>query len=269
MVTGAGRGIGRAISLALASEGANLILTARSETELQSVASEIRESGVTALVIPCDVSQPSQVESLFNKTQQHYGSLDILVNNAGMIKPIGPIEETDPMEWMNTISVNLFGTYNCSRAAVPIMRAQGYGKIINMSGGGATSANPFFSAYSTSKAGIVRLTDTLAAELEAFHIDVNAIAPGPVYTQIIKDIINAGEQAGEKLKSQALNVQESESDPTRVTQLATFLASEASDGLTGRLISAIWDEWESFTAEKIHEIVEKDWYQLRRTVPPS
>ena len=79
----------------------------------------------------------------------------------------------------------------------------------------------------------------------------------------------AGEQAGEKLKSQALNVQESESDPTRVTQLATFLASGASDGLTGRLISAIWDEWESFTTEKIHEIVEKDWYQLRRTVPPS
>lgn len=269
MVTGAGRGIGRAISLAFASEGANLILTARSETELQSVASEIKESGLTALVIPCDVSQPSQVESLFQKTQQHYGSLDILVNNAGMINPIGPIEKTDPIEWMNTISVNLFGTYNCSRAAVPIMQAQRYGKIINMSGGGATSANPFFSAYSTSKAGIVRLTDTLAAELEAFHIDVNAIAPGPVYTQIIKDIINAGDHAGEKLKSQALNVQESESDPTRVTQLATFLASEASDGLTGRLISAIWDEWDSFTAEKIHEIVEKDWYQLRRTVPPS
>ena len=230
---------------------------------------EVRQLGVQSLVVPCDVSDPEQVESLFNKTEQRFGGLEILVNNAGLIKPIGPIEETNPVEWMKTIMVNLFGTYNCSRAAVPIMRKRGYGKIINMSGGGATSANPFFTAYSASKAGVVRLTDTLAAELKESHIDVNAIAPGAVYTQITRDIIDAGEQAGEKLTTEALNVQESETEPTRVTQLATFLASGESDGLTGRLISAIWDNWDSFTPEKIKQILEEDWYQLRRTTPPS
>lgn len=269
IITGAGRGIGREIALAFATQGSRLVIAARSIQEIESVQAEIEELGSKALAVPCDISNPEAVTSLFNQTQQFFGKLDILVNNAGVIKPIAPIEETDPKEWIETILTNLYGTYNCSRAAIPMMRQQGQGKIINMSGGGATSANPYFTAYSTSKAGIVRLTDTLASELLKDHIDVNAIAPGAVFTQITKDIIDAGEQAGERLQTEALQVQTSKTEASRVTGLAIFLASSESDGLTGRLISAIWDDWDSFTPERIKTIAKTDWYQLRRTVPPT
>lgn len=268
VVTGASRGLGRETAIAFAREGADVVLAARTESDLNDTAEFVRSLGRRAVTVRCDVARPEDVEALLRVADAAYGRVDILVNNAGRITPIGPLQDIAPAEWLDTMMVNLGGTFLCCHEALPVMLRQGGGKIINISGGRATSTFPNFSAYTTSKSAILRFTETLAAEVKNLNIQINAIAPGALRTRMTQDILHAGDGAGDDALAEAQQVQESGgTDLETVTGLAVFLASDESGGLTGRVLSALWDDWQGMTPERIEEISETDWYTVRRVVP--
>ena len=264
VVTGAGRGIGKAIALAFAREGADVVVVSRTPSEVKETAAQIGALGRHALALRVDVSRVQDVENMVASATEEFGRIDVLVNNAGILGPVGPLVENDVKHWIETIKVNLIGTFLCCKAVLPVMIAQRKGKIINLSGGGAAYPNPRFSAYATSKAAVVRLTDTLAEELTEFNIQVNAIAPGAINTGIQEEILAAGKVAGKKALAEARKVRETGGTHLNVpAALAVFLASEESKGLTGKLISAVWDDWQNL-GKRVSEIVSTDLYTLRR-----
>jgi NAD(P)-dependent dehydrogenase (short-subunit alcohol dehydrogenase family) len=267
IVTGAGRGIGAAISLAFAEEGADLALVSRTLSEIMSVAAQVQKTGRRAAAISADVSEKKSVDRMMEQVIREFGRVDVLVNNAGVQGPIGVMVDNDCENWIRTIQINLVGTFLCCKAVLPFMIKQGRGKIINLSGGGAAQPRPRFSAYSASKAAVVRLTETLAEELREFNIQVNAIAPGAVNTRMLDQVLAAGQDAGEKAIEEAGKQMETGGVPPDVpAALAVFLASDDSNGLTGRLISAAWDDWKNMK-EHISEVMSSDMYTLRRINP--
>jgi 3-oxoacyl-[acyl-carrier protein] reductase len=198
-----------------------------------------------------------------------FGGVDILVNCAGVYGPIGPLHEVAADQWMRAVEVNLFGTLQCCQAVLPSMIAQRHGKIVNLSGGGATSPLPRFSAYAVSKAAVVRLTETLAVEVAEFGIDVNAIAPGAVDTQLQDEVMAAGDRAGE-LYGRIRAMRETGAGGTPIdvpAALALFLASPESDGLTGRLLAAPHDPWREWDRTAIETLKGTPWFTLRRLDP--
>lgn len=264
VITGAGRGIGKAISITFAKEGANLVLLSRTLSELEKTAEEIHNLNRRALILKADVSSKEQVEKSMGLAVREFGSIDILVNNAAIQGTIGPLVDNDVEKWIETININLIGVFLCCRAVLPYMIKNRRGKIINLSGGGATSPRPYFSAYGASKAAVVRLTETLAREVEQFNIQVNAIAPGSVNTRMLQQVLQAGTAAGEDELEHCKQQLESGGTPAELPAfLALYLASDESDGLTGRLISAVWDDWHNMT-EKIPDIQSSELYTLRR-----
>jgi NAD(P)-dependent dehydrogenase (short-subunit alcohol dehydrogenase family) len=266
IVTGGGRGIGKAIALALAQEGANVAVVSRTLPEIDATASEVKALKRQALPIKADVSSWEDATRIARLTIQEFGRIDILVNNAGTQGPIGLLVENDVTRWLETIHVNLIGTFHCSRAVLPSMMERCQGKIINLSGGGATSPRPYLSAYAASKAAIVRLTETLAEEVKKFNIQVNAIAPGAVNTKMLNEVLAAGEAAGGKALAEAKHQKETGgTPPEKAAALAVFLASNESNGLTGRLISAVWDNWQEMGGQ-IEKIMTSNLYTLRRLV---
>jgi NAD(P)-dependent dehydrogenase (short-subunit alcohol dehydrogenase family) len=265
IITGAGRGIGEAIALAFARQGAKLVLAARTTCELEKVAGDVERLGSKAIVAAGDVSKQKDVDQIVTATLDEYGRVDVLVNAAAILGPIGRLWEVDANRWIDTVRVNLLGTYLCCRAVIPHLIGRGGGKIINFSGGGATSPSPRLSAYGVSKAAIVRLTETLAAELKEFNIQVNAIAPGMVDTHIHDDVLLAGERAGEHLQAVRWLRESGEAVPAELpAQLAVFLASRKSDGLSGKLIAAPHDDWQHWDDQRIAELTNMPWLTLRR-----
>lgn len=263
IITGGSRGIGKAVTKAFLREGAKVVIAARTKIEIDTTIKELKKEG-TIIGFPTDVSNREDVQKLIEQTLIKYGSIDILVNAAGIQDPIGPLTEVDIQEWINNIQINLIGTVICCKTILPIMIAKKRGKIINFSGGGATSPRPYFSAYACSKTAIVRFTETLAIEVKDYAIDVNAIAPGAIPTTMLEEIIRARNKAGEKEFSDAVEcVQKGGTSPELAAELAVFLASEYSNGLSGRLISAVWDDWKNFD-KKISEITNSHLYTLRR-----
>ena len=266
IITGAGRGIGRAIALAFALEGADVLVASRTLSEVTATAEGVRALGRNALALNVDVSNRGEVDWMVAQGLQEFGKVDILVNNAGTYGSIGPLVDNDPEKWVQTVSINLFGAFHCARAVLPFMIRARRGRIINLSGGGASSPLPNFSAYAASKVAIVRLTETLAQEVEEFNIQVNAIAPGAVNTKLTDAVLAAGPAAGEEMLAQARRQKEAGAVPAeRAAALAVFLASAESDGLSGRLISAVWDDWENMNG-RIEQIMASDLYTLRRVV---
>ncbi len=269
LIVGAGRGIGEAIAKRFAAEGARLILAARTASELEAVAQMVRAAGGTAHFVATDVTAPGEVAHLVQKSIEAFGHIDILVNAAGTYGPIGRVWEIDAHEWVNTFSVNLFGAFLLCQAVLPHMIRAGRGKIINFSGGGATSPLCRFTAYGVSKTAVVRLTETLAEEVKEFNIQVNAIAPGAVNTKLQDSVLAAGERAGDLLQRiRRLRETGEGGTPREVpAELAVFLASDDSFNLTGRLISAPNDKWESWTDERIAQVMSQPWFTLRRMDP--
>jgi len=266
IVTGAGRGIGRAIALAFAKEGAEVVLASRTLSQIEETSEKVRALGGRAMAVRADVSKREDVENLVRSAIKEFGRVDILVNNAGVQGPIGPLVTNDIDNWIQTVHINLIGTFLCCRAVLPGMMERRQGKIINLSGGGATSSRPRFTAYGSSKTAVVRLTEALAEEVKEFNIQVNAISPGAVNTKMLYEVLEAGEAAGEKALAAARRQLETGGTPHEVVAtLAVFLASDESDGLTGRLISAVWDDWQRMS-ERIPEIMSTDMYTLRRIV---
>ncbi len=264
LITGAGRGIGAAIAHAFARAGANVALLARTRADIERVASEIAPCGAAALALTGDVSRRRDTERAVATTVKKFGRLDVLVNAAGIYGPIGPLAENDLNEWVQAIEVNLLGTLFAMRAALPHMLARRKGVVVNFSGGGAVSPFPRFSAYATSKAAVVRLTETLAEEVKDSGIRVNAIAPGAVNTRLLDQVLAAGERAGKEFFAKAQEQKRNGgTSPEKAAELAVFLASSAGAGITGRLISAVWDDWKSLP-ERAPELSGSAMFTLRR-----
>ncbi len=266
IITGSGRGIGEAIAVRFSDEGARLILASRTSSELENVAEKIRRAGGTALAVASDVSDPKGATRLVQSALNAFGRIDILVNAAGTYGPIGPIWEVNREEWKKTFSTNLFSAFTLCQAVLPHMIQAHRGKIVTFSGGGATAPLPRFSAYGVSKAALIRLTETLAEEVKEFNIQVNAIAPGAVDTKLQDQVLAAGDKAGE-LGPRIRRLRETGEGgtPREVpAELALYLASDDSGKLTGRLISAPHDGWQTWKPERIAEIMSQPWFTLRR-----
>lgn len=268
IITGASMGIGKAIAETFAGEGAHLVICSRTEEELASTAKELRDSfSVRIEPVITDVSNPEQVKQLVDITLDKFGTVDILVNNAGIYGPIGPVADTDSEEWIECININLCGTFLTVQAVLPTMIRKGTGKIVLLSGGGAVSPFPRFTAYGASKAGVVRFTETVSEEVKGHHIDINAIAPGPVNTRLLDQALAAGDAVGEEFKVKSIRQkQEGGVPPERIAELVLFLSSPQSDGLSGRLISLLWDNWQEIP-EHLKEVMSSDVFTMRRIIP--
>jgi 3-oxoacyl-[acyl-carrier protein] reductase len=272
LITGASQGLGRAIATSFVRAGSSVLLTARSADALADAERELTPiaaaAGGRVHVMAANVADGAACAAVVREAARLMPALDILVNNAGVYGPIGPIETVDWEEWTQAININLFGTVLMCREVIPILRARGYGKIINLSGGGATAPLPRFSAYAASKAAVVRLTETFAEELRDARVDVNAIAPGALNTRLLDQVIEAGpERAGAQFHARALKQQqEGGTALNQGAELAVFLASTASDGISGRLLSAVWDDWAALPGQR-DALAKSDVYTLRRIVP--
>ena len=270
IVTGASLGLGAEIAEQFAAAGASLMLCARNAVELEAQRERLSASYPRSRIVihRADVSSRSDVDALFAAATSSLGKLDIVVNNAGVYGPMGSIDTIDWDEWVQAIAINLNGLVYCSRKAIEAFKPQRYGKIINLSGGGATNPLPGISAYAASKAAVVRFTETLALEVKEFGIDVNAVAPGALATRLTDQLVVAGpERVGAGLHERMTKLQKEGGTPLDVgASLCVYLASADSDGLTGRLIAAQWDPW-PFEDRIKSKIENSDIYTLRRIVP--
>ncbi len=271
IITGASQGLGLELAGAFIDHGASVCICARDAAMLEQAASHLqgRIAPGQRLVAECgDVAKEGDVARIVQAAADAFsGRIDILVNNAGVYGPKGPTDEVPWEEWIRTIEINLFGSVFMARAVVPHMKRSRYGKIIQLSGGGATQPMPRFTAYAASKAAVVRFADSLAEELRDDHIDVNSIAAGALNTRFLDEVLEAGpENVGETFYKRSLEQRDKGGVPfEKPVSLALFLASQASDGITGKLISALWDNWEEFPKHR-EELSRSDAYSVRRIV---
>ena len=268
IITGASQGLGRAIAQRFVQAGASVVLCARQADTLQQACDELRAqagTGQAVQALAADVSSPADAAALAQAALAMTGRIDILVNNAGVYGPMGPVEEVDWGEWIRALEINIQGSVLMCRAVLPAMKAQRAGKIIQLSGGGATNPMPRISAYAVSKAAIVRFAESLALEVSEYGIDVNAMAPGALNTAMLAQVLAAGpDKVGRDFYDRSLKQQETGGAGLLPgVNLALFLASSASDGITGRLISALWDNWVQWP-EHLKELGASDAYTLRR-----
>ena len=271
LVTGASQGIGREIAAAYLRAGASVAICARDRKLLEETHAALRplaRGDQQVLSMNCDVSKRDDVDKLAEVVLAKLPALDIVVNSAGVYGPKGLIEDNDWDKWVSAIEINLFGTVLLSRAFVPHLKKRGYGKFIQLSGGGATTPLARLSSYAASKAAVVRFAETLALEVAPHKIDVNCIAPGALNTRMLDEILEAGpDVVGHDFYQRSLKQKETGGAPLdKGASLAVFLASHASDGITGKLISAVWDPWSDLPARK-DELAGSDIYTLRRIVP--
>ena len=262
IVTGGSHGLGLEIAAAFVREGARVLICARDEAPLRRAADDLKIPFETA-----DVSRDEDCARVVDHAAREFGSIHILVNNAGVYGPKGRIEDVDWREWVRAVEINLLGSVLMCRHAVPHMRRQRCGKIIQLSGGGATNPLPNLSAYAASKAAIVRFAETLAEETRDSNIDVNAIAPGALNTRLLDEVLEAGpEKVGRAFFDRAVEQKQKGGAPMeRGADLCVFLASAESDGMTGKLLSAMWDPWERLADHR--DDLRGDIYTLRRIVP--
>ncbi|HBY62811.1 MAG TPA: short-chain dehydrogenase [Solibacterales bacterium] len=252
LVTGAGRGIGKRLAIGFARAGARVGLLARSKAELDLADLEIEHAGGVSLRLRADVRDYEQVSAAVERMRVHYGGVHVLVCAAAVQGPIGPLAETPPKQWVETLETNLIGVVHAVRAALPHMIEHRSGKIIVLSGGGAASARPYFSAYATAKAGLVRLVETIAEEVRDHNVQINCMAPGGTYTNMTDEILRAGERAGWKDSEDARQVRLTGGvSPEKQIALAQFLASEKSNHVSGKLIH-VNDDWKRLESSNVH-----------------
>lgn len=269
LITGASRGLGECFVRRFWNAGFTLCLVGRNKDSLKRISASLpHQNNQRIFLFDCDFSDIASVQSLPDSIKDQIQHMDVLINNAAIQGPIGPLWDNDVNEWKNTLQVNLFSPIILCRAFVPWMKETGGGSIINISGGGATSPRPNFSAYATAKSGLIRFSETLAVETKALGIRVNCIAPGAMQTEMLHEIVKKGEiLAGKHEFDNAKNlIERGGSSMDKVANLALFLSSSMSNGITGKLISAVWDPWESLP-EHLEDLDRTDIYTLRRIVP--
>ena len=269
-MTGANRGIGRAVAETLLEQGAHVAFCARqtdsvraAETALRAHANGARVQGTVA-----DVTDAASLERFAAEAEAALGGIDSLVCNAGIWGPKGPLGDISWDEWMYAFDVNVHGVARTVRAFLPALVRAGNGRIVILSGGGATKPMPNLAAYSATKSAVVRLGETLAEELRGAGIAVNMLAPGAVNTGMLDEIIAAGpERVGEKQYADALAQRKTGgTPPARPAACCAVLLSDRAAGITGKLISAVWDPWESLE-EHAADLAGSDVFTLRRIVP--
>jgi len=271
VITGANQGLGLAIATAYVEAGANVLICARDEQLLtagqETLAARCR-TGQSVHAQRADVSNPADVTQLAARAFDLFGQVHVLVNNAGVYGPMGASDEVDWTAWARALEINLYGSVLPCRAFVPHFKTHRYGKIVQLSGGGATNPLPRISAYAASKAAVVRFAESLALEVKAHRIDVNAIAPGPLATRMLDELLAAGPEAtGPDFYARMVKTKADGGAPLeRGAALAVYLGSAESDGITGRLISAVWDPWETL-ADHQSDLDRTDVYTLRRITP--
>jgi NAD(P)-dependent dehydrogenase (short-subunit alcohol dehydrogenase family) len=241
IVTGSGRGIGRAIARGLAAAGASVAVVARSQNQIAETVDDTAQAGGRAVAVPADVSVPESVEQMIRDVERALGPVGLLVNNAGVAGPIGPIAETDPGEWWRCQEVNVRGPLFCTRAVLPGMVARRRGRIINVASGAGTIAIPYLSAYVVSKTALIRLTEILAAEVAEHGVRVFAIEPGTVRTAMAEYALDS--EAGRKWMPWFKDIFEQGQDvpPEYAARLVTLLASGRTDALSGRFFTVADD----------------------------
>jgi 3-hydroxybutyrate dehydrogenase len=245
VITGSTSGIGLGMARAFAAQGANIMLNGFGDAgEIEKARSAI-ESGfkVKALYSPADMTKPAEIADMITDAKRELGSVDVLVNNAG-IQHVAPVDEFPTEKWDQIIAINLTAAFHTTRAAVPLMKASGWGRIINIASAHGLVASPFKSAYIAAKHGIVGLTKTVALETAQHGITCNAICPGWVKTPLVEKQIDAQAQAHDLPRDEVIRKVILERQPTKqfvkieeVAALAVFLASDAAASITGASIS--------------------------------
>jgi NAD(P)-dependent dehydrogenase (short-subunit alcohol dehydrogenase family) len=228
LVTGASKGIGKAIALAYGKAGANVVATGRNVSEIDDVVGRIKSSGSKALGVIADLGVESDIEKLADAAEQEFGGVDILVNNAAIITPNIPVVDMDVQLWRDVMDVNVTGAFILTKKLLPGMIDRGYGKIINISSIGGRKGGFGRSAYRISKVANISFTESLAAEVYKHGINVNAICPGGTDTEGFREVFKT---AG---RSERPNLM----DPSELAEVAMFLASDASSAITGTAIDA-------------------------------
>jgi 3-oxoacyl-[acyl-carrier protein] reductase len=244
LITGGGSGIGKAAALSFKQAGAKVVIAGRDLKKLKVASKEI---GVDFFQVK--VEDIKSVKKLVSQVVKKNKAIDVLINCAGVYGPIGKFAGNNIKEWQEALAINLLGTANMCHAVLPVMLKKGRGKIINLSGGGAVQPFENFSAYATSKAAVVRLTENLAVEYKNSGIQINAIAPGAINTKFLERVLKAGPNlAGETFYKKSIEQKKSGGDSVlAATNLMLFLCMPKNQ-ITGKLIAAKWDNWPHFTS---------------------
>lgn len=266
-VTGGSRGIGREIARACLSAGARVLICSRSADAVDATVIALAEHAVGRIDgVVCDVTKRDNIERALDRLEAEFGPITTLIHAAGVLGPIGLSTEVDPDIWFENVRVNLFGTFLAAREACARMARQGGGRIVMLSGGGAATPFARYSAYASAKAGVVRLAENLALEMAPMGIEVNALAPGMVATGIHHATLEAGDAAGVDYVERTRRMLAEGGFPVeKAAAAAVFLASDAAAGITGRLVSAAWDDWARLP-ERAKDLG-NDLFTLRRIVP--
>jgi NAD(P)-dependent dehydrogenase (short-subunit alcohol dehydrogenase family) len=236
VVTGGGRGLGRAFAQALAAAGYAVAVLARSEAELAETVALVERSGGTASAFRADVTDKAAVDHAFAEVEQSLGPIDLLVNNAGVVGPLGPFAENDVGAWWRTLDVNLHGQILCSHRVLPGMIARRRGRIVNIASGGGTTMLPYFSAYVTSKTALIRFSECLAFEVKQHGIAVFAMGPGTVRTAMSEYSLNSTEGRTWLPWFRDIFDEGRDLPPARPAALLVALASGKADVLSGRYV---------------------------------
>jgi len=266
LITGASRGLGSHLVSSFWHAGWNVALVARDKKVLLQVLGNLpKQSNQSALIFPCDLSLPKAVIKLAQQIKKQLPRLDVLINNAAIHGPIGPLIENNFTVWNEAIQVNLLAPVALCHQLIDFITYSGGGSIINLSGGGATGPRANFTAYASAKAALVRFSETLAQEVQAQNIRVNCIAPGAMKTSLLEGVITSGTNLAGKREFDIAEKVFSQGGASldNIANLALFLASESSQGISGKLISAVWDDWQEWP-KHVEQLQASDAYTLRR-----
>lgn len=264
IVTGGARGVGKAIVEKFIFEGMRVVICSRSEKELKEAVAELDPTGKSLFYITCDVSNYDECQKLINFAITKLKKIDVLVNNAGIYGPIGLVDTNSPKDWLKTIEINLMGTVYCTQLVLKQMKRQKSGKIINLAGAGIGGKKPLgrFSAYYTSKGAVAAFTEVVASEVEEFNLQVNCISPGAINTYFTDYLLAQDPKKAGPMYEQAKKQKATGGDSPKLgADLAAFLASDESNNVTGKILSAKWDNKESL---KKLGLKDKNKYTLRR-----
>jgi NAD(P)-dependent dehydrogenase (short-subunit alcohol dehydrogenase family) len=265
LITGGGRGLGRAFAEALAQAGATVAIVARSETQLREAAETIEKAGGRALPFVADVTDRQAIERVVAEVEQQFGHIDLLVNSAGVLRAFGPVAEVDPDDWWREVEINVRGTFLCTHVALPGMLARGHARIINMASVAGLQALPAGSAYCLSKAAVIRFTESLAVDHGDKGVCAFAVHPGNVRTAMLNYVAESSEVT---LRApivqgwvQQMYHEGGDTPIQRSVELLLYLASGKADALSGRYIDV--DDDLDALLQQIESVNRDDLYTLR------
>lgn len=267
LITGGSQGLGLVIASKFIKKGFDVIIVARKKNSLDKAFKfllKIKKENQRLIKFQADISKPKDCEKIFNSIKLNLKKIDVLVNNAGVFGPMGELTKLPWDEFLDNISINLLGTIYMCKLAIPYLKKIKNGNIINISGGGAATPFPPLACYATGKAGLTRFTEELAEGLKEFNIDVNMIAPGPLNTRFVEIALKYGkENLGEKLYNTILEIKKTGGSLERVAELCFYITSDECNGISGKFISARYDDWENLHLKK-KEIMQSEVYTMRR-----